>query len=183
MIGYEIFITIFHDVFPRILKFLKYFCSLSARLFEYFFLYSESEIRYSDAFLVAISCSFGSHGEKGVFWVVMFLYIGNCGYVLIVEFRFYLSLSLLSLSLYYRTELVSNGKNVCCSSIQSQRNWICIVSYPRQRNSFLTVRSVQESLGSTESASTTLASEGRIWEISEPSKTRLRNDLVESGKN
>ena len=68
----------------------------------------------------------------------MFLYSGNCVYVLIVEFRLYLSLSLLSLSLYYRTELVSNGKNVCCSSIQSQRNWICIVSYPRQRNSFLT---------------------------------------------
>ena len=131
---------------------------------------------------MAISCSFGSHGEKGVFWVVMFLYIGNCGYVLIVEFRLYLSLSLLSLSLYYRTELVSNGKNVCCSSIQSQRNWICIVSYPRQRNSFLTVRSVQESLGSTKSASTTLASEGRIWEISEPSKTRLLNVLVESEK-
>ena len=103
----------------------------------YFF--SESEKRYSDAFLVAISCSFGSHGEKGVFWVVMFLYTGNCGYVLIVEFRLYSSLSLLSLSLYYRTELVSNGKNVCCSSIQSQRNWICIVSYPRHRNSFLTI--------------------------------------------
>ena len=99
------------------------------------------------------------------------------------SFAFIHRLSLLSLSLYYRTELVSNGKNVCCSSIQSQRNWICIVSYPRQRNSFLTVRSVQESLGSTESASTTLASEGRIWEISEPSKTRLRNDITESGKN
>ena len=86
------------------------------------------------------------------------------------SFVFIYRLSLLSLSLYYRTELVSNGKNVCCSSIQSQRNWICIVSYPRHRNSFLTVRSVQESLGSTNSASTTLASEGRIWEISEPSK-------------
>ena len=98
------------------------------------------------------------------------------------SFVFIYRLSLLSLSLYYRTELVSNGKNVCCSSIQSQRNWICIVSYPRQRNSFLTVRSVQESLGSTESASTTLASEGRIWEISEPSKTRLRNDITESEK-
>ena len=132
--------------------------------------------------MVAISCSFGSHGEKGVFWVVMFLYSGNCVYVLIVEFRLYLSLSLLSLSLYYRTELVSNGKNVCCSSIQSQRNWICIVSYPRHRISFLTVRSVQESLGSTESASTTLASEGRIWEISEPSKPRLLNNPVESEK-
>ena len=90
MIGYEIFITIFHDVFPRILKFLKYFCSLSARLFEYFFLCSESEKRYSDAFLVAISCSFGSHGEKGVFWVEMFLYTGYCGFVLIVGFRLYL---------------------------------------------------------------------------------------------
>ena len=89
------------------------------------------------------------------------------------SFAFIHRLSLLSLSLYYRTELVSNGKNVCCSSIQSQRNWICIVSYPRQRNSFLTVRSVQESLGSTESASTTLASEGRIWEISEPSKNAI----------
>ena len=86
------------------------------------------------------------------------------------SFAFIHRLSLLSLSLYYRTELVSNGKNVCCSSIQSQRNWICIVSYPRQRISFLTVRSVQESLGSINSASTTLASEGRIWEISEPSK-------------
>ena len=129
--------------------------------------------RYSDAFLVAISCSFGSHGEKGVFWVVMFLYSGNCVYVLIVEFRLYLSLSLLSLSLYYRTELVSNGKNVCCSSIQSQRNWICIVSYTRHRSSFLTVRSVQESLGSINSASTTLASEDRIWEISESSKNAI----------
>ena len=47
--------------------------------------------RYSDAFLVAISCSFGSHGEKGVFWVAMFLYTGNCGYVLIVEFCLYSS--------------------------------------------------------------------------------------------
>ena len=47
--------------------------------------------RYSDAFLVAISCSFGSHGEKGVFWVEMCLYIGSCGIVLIVGFRLYLS--------------------------------------------------------------------------------------------
>ena len=87
MIGYEIFITIFHDVFPRILKFLEYFCSLSARLFEYFFLCSESERRYSDAFLVAISCSFGSYGEQGVFGVEMFLYDEFRGIVLIVEFR------------------------------------------------------------------------------------------------
>ena len=81
----------FFMTFSENFEVFQYFCSLSAQLFEYFFLCSESEKRYSDAFLVAISCSFGSHGEKGVFWVVMFLYTGNCGYVLIVEFRLYSS--------------------------------------------------------------------------------------------
>ena len=44
MIGYEIFITTFYDVFPEnIVKFFIYFCSLSARSFEYFSLHSDEK--------------------------------------------------------------------------------------------------------------------------------------------
>ena len=152
------------------MKFLIYFCSLSARSFVYFSFNSDKKYDIQTLFWWPFPAVLDPTVRKESFGL-------KCSYILEIvdtflssSFAFIHRLSLLSLSLYYRTELVSNGKNVCCSSIQSQRNWICIVSYPRQRISFLTVRSVQESLGSTESASTTLASEGRIWEISEPSK-------------
>ena len=144
------------------MKFLIYFCSLSARSFVYFSFNSDKKDDIQTLFWWPFPAVLDPTVRKESFGL-------KCSYILDIvdsflssNFVFIHRLSLLSLSLYYRTELVSNGKNVCCSSIQSQRNWICIVSYPRQRISFLTVRSVQESLGSTISASTKIASEDSI---------------------
>ena len=180
----------------RLWDFYNHFSWRFPRILKFFNIFAPSALDYLNIFSFAVN---QKNDIQTLFWwpfpavldpTVRKESFGlKCSYILEIvdtflssNFVFIHRLSLLSLSLYYRTELVSNGKNVCCSSIQSQRNWICIVSYPRQRNSFLTVRSVQESLGSINSASTTLASEDRIWEISESSKNAITEQSCEKRK-